>query len=242
MSATQRILRKAFTTEHIANELMYLKGNLRCEETVKLKIGAQVMCIVNINLSNGDLLCNGAQGIVVGFSTKYPIVKYNNGWQMTMAPHIWESENIPGIGIGQIPLISAWALTIHKAQGSTLDMAEVDAGSSIFECGQTYVALSRIKSLEGLYLTSFDISRSRINQQVQEFYETLNKFAVNLSTEQETRIQEIESLPEAVAHVMDIPVIEAVVVASEAVVVASEVVDAPEVVVPSTTKIVTITF
>jgi len=242
MSATQRILRKAFTTEHIANELMYLKGNLRCEETVKLKIGAQVMCIVNINLSNGDLLCNGAQGIVVGFSTKYPIVKYNNGWQMTMAPHIWESENIPGIGIGQIPLISAWALTIHKAQGSTLDMAEVDAGSSIFECGQTYVALSRIKSLEGLYLTSFDISRIRINQQVQEFYETLNKFAVNLSTEQETRIQEIESLPEAVAHVMDIPVIEAVVVASEAVVVASEVVDAPEVVVPSTTKIVTITF
>ena len=121
-------------------------------------------------------------------------------------------------------------------------MAEVDAGSSIFECGQTYVALSRIKSLEGLYLTSFDISRIRINQQVQDFYENINKFAVNLSTAQETRIQEIESLPEAVAHVMDIPVIEAVVVASEVVVVASEVVDAPEVVVPSTTKIVTITF
>jgi len=89
---------------------------------------------------------------------------------MTMTPHIWPSEVIPGIGVSQVPLILAWALTIHKSQGSTLDIAEIDAGSGIFECGQTYVALSRVKSLEGLYLSSFDASKVRISKKVQEFY------------------------------------------------------------------------
>jgi ATP-dependent DNA helicase PIF1 len=87
--------------------------------------------------------------------------------------HVWSSSLIPGIGVSQIPLILAWALTIHKAQGATLDIAEIDAGSGIFECGQTYVALSRVKSLEGLYLQSFDSNRIRINRKVQDFYEVL---------------------------------------------------------------------
>ena len=96
---------------------------------------------------------------------------------MTMTYHIWSSELIPGIGVSQIPLILAWALTIHKSQGSTLDIAEVDAGSQIFECGQTYVALSRVKSLEGLYLQSFDVTKIRINKKVQEFYEVLKEYS-----------------------------------------------------------------
>jgi ATP-dependent DNA helicase PIF1 len=87
-----------------------------------------------------------------------------------MGYHVWPSENIPGIGVSQLPLILAWALTIHKSQGATLDIAEIDAGSGIFECGQTYVALSRVKSLEGLYLTSFDASKIKVNRKVQEFY------------------------------------------------------------------------
>ena len=176
MSAQERITRMGYTKEQIQTELMFLQGNLRCEEIVKLKVGAQVMCIVNIQLDNGDILCNGAQGIVTDINVQgMPVVKYKNGYQMTMAPHIWPSELIPGIGISQVPLILAWALTIHKAQGSTLDIAEVDAGSGIFECGQTYVALSRVKSLEGLYLSSFDAKRVRINKKVQEFYEVLEK-------------------------------------------------------------------
>ena len=75
----------------------------------------------------------------------------------------------------QFPIAEAEAFTIHKAQGSTLDIAEVDAGSGIFECGQTYVALSRVKSLEGLYLCSFDAKRVRINKKVQQFYELLEE-------------------------------------------------------------------
>ena len=141
------------------------------------------MCIVNMELTNGDMLCNGSQGIVMDFKRVIvglkseemvcPLVRFNTGYEMTMMPHMWPSENIPGIGVSQIPLILAWALTIHKSQGATLDVAEIDVGSGIFECGQTYVALSRVKSLEGLYLTSFDARRIKINRKVQEFYEAL---------------------------------------------------------------------
>ena len=93
---------------------------------------------------------------------------------MLMTRNIWQSDKIPGIGVSQVPLILAWALTIHKSQGATLDTAEIDVGSGIFECGQTYVALSRVKSLDGLYLTSFDVTKIRINRKVKDFYDNLN--------------------------------------------------------------------
>lgn len=223
MSAQERTLRFGFSKEQIQTELMYIQGNLRCDEVVKLKIGAQVMCIVNIQLDNGDILCNGAQGIVVDISIQgFPVVKYKNGYQMTMNPHMWPSELIPGIGVSQVPLILAWALTIHKAQGSTLDIAEVDAGSGIFECGQTYVALSRVKSLEGLYLSSFDAKRVRINKKVQEFYEILEKEDAKKRTIEETNKREIEKLPEAYAEAV---IIEATLVIPVEVVVATLVIE-----------------
>ena len=74
-----------------------------------------------------------------------------------------------------IPLILAWALTIHKIQGATLDIAEIDIGSSIFECGQTYVALSRVRNLNGLYLTSFDPTKIKVKSSVKKYYERFKK-------------------------------------------------------------------
>jgi ATP-dependent DNA helicase PIF1 len=88
-----------------------------------------------------------------------------------------------------VPLILAWALTIHKSQGATLDTAEIDVGSGIFECGQTYVALSRVKSLNGLYLTSFDAGRIKINKKVKEYYESLTLFQTQ-KTQEQTQEQE----------------------------------------------------
>jgi len=111
--------------------------------------------------------------------------------------------------VSQVPLILAWALTIHKAQGSTLDIAEVDAGSGIFECGQTYVALSRVKSLEGLYLTSFDAKRVRINKKVQEFYEVLEEQNAKKRSAEENERREIELLPEAYVETSEIPIVQA---------------------------------
>ena len=212
MSEKEKVLRMGYTREQIETELNYLKGNLRCDEIVKIKLMSQVMCIVNIKLDNGDILCNGSQGIVVDISPQgIPVVKYKNGYQMTMNYNIWISETIPGIGVSQVPLILAWALTIHKSQGSTLDIAEVDAGSGIFECGQTYVALSRVKSLEGLYLSSFDARRVKINAKVQNFYGVLEEQESKRRTEEETVAIMTELLPEAYAETqVDIPIVEAI--------------------------------
>jgi hypothetical protein len=120
-----------------------------------------------------------------------------------MTRNIWQSDKIPGIGVSQVPLILAWALTIHKSQGATLDAAEIDVGSGIFECGQTYVALSRVKSLDGLYLTSFDASKIRINRKVKEFYDNLN---LNQGENSEAVV---EAVAIAVAIPVAVPVIEA---------------------------------
>ena len=175
MTKSERARRVDFSAKDIQIELEFLANNLICDKELTLKIGSQVMCIVNIQSDTGIEICNGSQGIVQSFceTTGAPLVKFNNGIQRMMVPHIWISDKIPGVGISQVPLILAWALTIHKSQGATMDAAEIDVGSGIFECGQTYVALSRVKSLEGLYLTCFDATKIRINKKVKEFYESL---------------------------------------------------------------------
>jgi ATP-dependent DNA helicase PIF1 len=208
MTAKEKLQRIQFTPEQIKNELQFLKGNLRCDEIIKLKIGSQVMCIVNIELTNGQMLCNGSQGIVVRFTHDgLPVIRFSranstnssSGFEIPMTYHIWPSETIPGVGVSQLPIILAWALTIHKAQGATLDIAEIDAGSSIFECGQTYVALSRVKSLEGLYLTSYDVKKIRVNKKVQDFYQLItNTTTITTDPKVESKVEEVEKADEKV--------------------------------------------
>ena len=176
MTEKEKQTRLHHTREHIQIELDYIKNNLLCEETVRLKVGCQVMCTVNMELPNGEMICNGSQGIIIKITANnLPVVKFNNGIEMTLGYHVWPSDNIPGVGVSQIPLILAWALTIHKSQGATMDCAEIDVGRGIFECGQTYVALSRIKRLSGLFLTSFEPTKIRIHKKVRNFYESIEK-------------------------------------------------------------------
>ena len=148
----------------------FLCSNLRCDEELVLKVGTQVMCVVNIDMESEQPLVNGSQGIVTSFIKGLPCVQFHNGHKRVINPYIWVSENVSTIGVKQLPLIHAWAITIHKAQGVSLEMAQIDAGHNIFECGQTYVALSRVKSLDGLYLTSFDPQKIRVNKKVQDYY------------------------------------------------------------------------
>ena len=159
--------------ENIEHEISYLKNSIMADSVLKLKKGALVMCVANIDMESENQIVNGSQGIVVDFDNNFPVVKFRNGVIRTMTPHIWLSERIPWVGIKQIPLILAWAITIHKAQGVTLDVAQIDAGRHIFECGQTYVALSRIKTIEGLYLSAFDPKKIKVNKKVKSFYEKL---------------------------------------------------------------------
>ena len=178
MTKADRIKRHEFNEKDIQIELNFLSNNLICDKEMKLKIGSQVMCIVNIQSDTGIEVCNGSQGIITAFCelTGCPRIKFNNGIERVMNHHVWASDKIPGIGVSQVPIILAWALTIHKSQGATMDAAEIDVGSGIFECGQTYVALSRVKSLDGLYLTSFDAEKIKINKKVKDFYEELTKY------------------------------------------------------------------
>tara|TARA_B110000967_G_C18893933_1_gene569281 strand:- start:2767 stop:4275 length:1509 start_codon:yes stop_codon:yes gene_type:complete len=155
-------------------EINHLITNMSSKQTLSLKTGSTVMCTVNLDLNNG--ICNGSQGTVIGFTNNdshYPIVKFYNGTIRTLSPYYWVSENYSNIAIGQIPLILAWAITIHKIQGATLKTAEIDIGKTIFESGQTYVALSRIESLDGLYLSSFDPNKIKTNELVNNFYENI---------------------------------------------------------------------
>jgi len=152
-------------------EAEMLANHMNRAEVLRLKIGTRVMCLHNISVEDG--ICNGSQGIVVDFAGDVPMVKFSNGRLMPMEPIWQQSEEYPCIGVGQIPLCLAWALTIHKIQGATLTMAEMDLGNSVFEYGQTYVALSRIRNLEGLYLSAFQPRRIRANPLVKEFYEKI---------------------------------------------------------------------
>ena len=156
-------------------EYNFLANNIMADKELILKKGAQVMCIANIDMESTEPIVNGSQGVVVDFVGNLPLVQFNNGAKRTVGYHTWNSENVPSVGIKQIPLIYAWAITIHKSQGVSLDMAQIDAGSNIFECGQTYVALSRIKSLNGLYLTAFNPQKIKVNKNVQEYYSTLEE-------------------------------------------------------------------
>ena len=170
LSTKERARITLISKTEMLRELQYLMDNTMAKKSIDLKIGTLVMCVANLELEGLTPIVNGSQGIVVGFMGGLPKVKFNNDIVKIINKHIWSSENIPGVAISQIPLIYGWAITIHKAQGLTLDKAIIDLGNGIFECGQTYVALSRIKSLEGLYLTAFDYSKIKINIKVMQYY------------------------------------------------------------------------
>jgi ATP-dependent DNA helicase PIF1 len=184
LSDKERQLRASQSQERITAELFSLKNSILCDDTVHLRVGAQVMCVVNMEESvttSATPICNGSQGVIVrmvdnptGTTPPLPVVRFNNGLEMTVNYHTWISENIPGIGVSQIPLILSWAITIHKSQGATLERCIIDIGSGVFEAGQSYVALSRIKSLEGMSIMSYDVSKIMVNKRVKAFYGELN--------------------------------------------------------------------
>lgn len=164
---TMRTNYKPPSKAQIEAETKYLLANSLFEPELDLKIGSQVMCIANIDMDIG--ICNGSTGVIIGFKSGWPYVKLQNGLKYLFSPHCWNSENIP-ICIKQVPLILAWAVTIHKSQGATLEKAQMNLGTSVFTYGQSYVALSRVKSLEGVFLTSFNPQKIKADPKVMEFY------------------------------------------------------------------------
>ncbi len=163
-----------------SNKIDFLKKNCLAPERLELKVGAQVMMLKNTYQKEGVI--NGSIGVIKEFSKKsnYPIVEFNNGKILTIAPEIWALEKfdvekreiVMEAEMSQIPLLLAWAITIHKSQGMTLDKVKCDL-SKVFADGQIYVALSRVRSLEGLYIDGLDFNRIKANPEIVEFYSNL---------------------------------------------------------------------
>jgi len=170
-TSAKRHERVGIPKQTIENESDYMM-NRRVNAVVSLKVGTHVMCTQNVD----DTLCNGSQGVVRRFNCGLPVVEFtHDGRERTVYRVTVESERVPGLAVVQVPLMYAWAITIHKAQGCTLDAAVIDVGSGIFEKGQTYTALSRLSSFEHLYLMSFDPSKIKTDPHVHSFYEKMSE-------------------------------------------------------------------
>ena len=173
--------KKELNPKKMEMEFEYMLTNCPCERILYLKKGANVMCTVNLDIESG--ICNGSIGIITGFHTSssvtgvsgipLPEVLFSNGARRLIGPKYWQSEEYPTLAMAQIPLRLAWAMTIHKIQGATLSMAEIDIGNSIFEYGQTYVALSRVQTLDGLYLSGFQPNKIKVHPKVCLFYTSI---------------------------------------------------------------------
>ena len=212
-----------------------LLANCMASPSIKLKKGAQVMLIKNID----ETLVNGSVGKVIAFmdektfdiyhededefqavenmdmddegmsrsrkklkqlisskslagdtSRKWPLIRFaisdGSSRDLLCQQEMWKIE-LPNGEIqasrSQVPLILAWALSIHKAQGQTLDRVKVDLGK-IFEKGQAYVALSRATCQEGLQITRFDPKKVMAHERVRSFYDSL--YSINQATTSKT--------------------------------------------------------
>lgn len=167
-----------------------LKRGCLSPERLELKEGAIVMFTKN-NSSQGFV--NGTLGTVVGFDadTKYPVVETREGQIIETEPMEWviaEGDQVLA-KITQLPLRLAWAITIHKSQGVSLDAAVMDL-SRAFEFGQGYVALSRVRSLSGVHLIGINARALEVHPVVLEQDQTFRKRSDIAEGEREEMSQE----------------------------------------------------
>ncbi len=163
-------VKNSFNSEYYRKSIY---NSSRVKPEIKLCIGAQVMLTANLDVKQG--LCNGSRGIITAFNNNNnPIVKFYNNIIEEIEIHTWEYKiDDVSITLKQIPLQLSWAMSIHKCQGATLQLVEIDLGDTIFEFSQSYVALSRVRSLDGLSLISFNPDKIKAHPSAINFYNEL---------------------------------------------------------------------
>jgi len=155
------------TTTGGENYVENLQRSVLAPSVLRLKKGALVMSVKN---SLDRKYVNGSIGTVIDFEqgTEYPIVEFRNGKVVSMSPDTWELRDgdKKRASISQIPLRLAWAITVHKSQGMTLDAARIDLRKAFVE-GMGYVALSRVKNLNNLYLSGINRMALQVSEVAQ---------------------------------------------------------------------------
>jgi ATP-dependent exoDNAse (exonuclease V) alpha subunit len=168
-----------------------LANGLLVPETLVLKPGAEVMFVAN-NFAAGFV--NGSRGRVVDFDNGLPVVQLTGGRRLRVEPHNWSLSEDGRVRaeISQLPLRLAWAITIHKSQGMSLDAAEIDL-SRAFTPGMGYVALSRVRSLDGLYLKGVNAMALTLHPQIHQFDDQLRGLSAALGTVTEDIAEEVKT-------------------------------------------------
>lgn len=174
-------LEKTFnmTTNGFSTLVENIKKSCLAVEKLKLKIGAEVMFIKN---DPSGRFVNGTRCIVVGFDKNegWPVVKTYSKDIIIASPEEWKYEENGNVRatITQVPLRLAWAITIHKSQGMTLDAAEIDLGDA-FEPGMGYVALSRVRALSGLKLMNLNEMALTVHPKILQQDNTFKKASID---------------------------------------------------------------
>jgi ATP-dependent DNA helicase PIF1 len=163
--------------EELSSAAKFFDDTTLILNVLRLKVGAQVMHVIN---ARGSTLRNGHRGVVTGFSEKtgFPIIQFAGHSPRELAPTLVERKCKSGgnkkyYAILQIPVKLAWALTIHKSQGMTLDSAIVFFPDA-FAPAQIYVALSRLRTIDGLYVIGFDPRKIKTDKRALKFYSSLD--------------------------------------------------------------------
>jgi ATP-dependent DNA helicase PIF1 len=165
--------------------LKWIKS-LDIPDSVELCIGAQVVVLANLNQDAG--IVNGTRGVVINLKNKSVIIKRVDN--STYEIEYFKTTNVEdqNLTVSFMPLKLAYALTIHRSQGSTLDAIEIDIGTNIFAAGQAYTALSRAKDLKSIKIKAVAKNSFIVRDEVIEMYELLEK---KLKDDTNTYIQNV---------------------------------------------------
>ncbi len=154
-------------TKGAAAKREQLMKSVLAPEVLELKKGAEVMFVAN---SQKGKFVNGTRGVVMDFVDTMPLVVTTGGREVLAELHTWSLEEDGRVKaeVSQLPLRLAWAITIHKSQGMSLDAAEIDL-SRTFTPGMGYVALSRVRSMDGIYLAGINRTALAMHPVIHEY-------------------------------------------------------------------------